>query len=161
MSIRKLSFDGWRATLNPEELTLLFLLKFRRTKGDFTYNSHEEHFAISKFLEEIIKSDTDQRWVDVAKNISVKKSGYASMQPPSDLDTPWVSYGVRLRWASKLSLKSDCMSMQPPSDLGTPQNQAQAEDVKTFWMNIDLEMTQSILEQKKAELELNIELSKA
>ncbi|CAI2175052.1 9440_t:CDS:2 [Funneliformis geosporum] len=129
MSVRKLSFYGWQTILHPEELTLLSLLKFRRTKSDFTYNSREEHFAISKFLEEIIKSGTDQRWVDAANNISVKKSDYVSMQPPSVLSTTRVSYGVRLRWASKCNMKSDYVSMQPPNDLSTPRVSYGAEFV--------------------------------
>ncbi|GBB97194.1 hypothetical protein RclHR1_29370002 [Rhizophagus clarus] len=69
---KKLSFDGWKTTLHYETLSLLSLLKFRRTKDDFTYSSRDEHFAISKFLEEIGNSSTDQRWAVAAKNTSVK-----------------------------------------------------------------------------------------
>jgi hypothetical protein len=53
----KLLFDEWETT-----------------KDDFTYNSCDEHFAISKFLNEIINSSTDQRWAITAKNISIKVS---------------------------------------------------------------------------------------
>ncbi|RHZ60195.1 hypothetical protein Glove_357g42 [Diversispora epigaea] len=79
----KLSFDGWQTALDPENFTLLSLLEFRRTKGDFTYDSCKEHFAISKFLEKI-ESDTNQRWAAAAENIS--KSDYVSMQPPKQLE---------------------------------------------------------------------------
>ena len=74
VNFRKLSFDGWETTLNPEILSLLSLLKFRRTKDDFTYNISDEHFAISKFLDEIVNSGTDQRWAVATKNISIKVS---------------------------------------------------------------------------------------
>ncbi|CAG8572782.1 24457_t:CDS:2 [Cetraspora pellucida] len=116
-----LSFDGWQTALKPENLTLLPLLSFRRTKDDFTYDSCKEHFAISKFLENLNFDTTDQQWVIAAESISVKQ-------------------------------------------------QVRSEEVKKFWLDIDLEKAESerklagiILEQKEIELkqkEVDIKLSK-
>ncbi|CAG8782681.1 3171_t:CDS:2, partial [Racocetra fulgida] len=89
---------------------------------DFTYDSCKEHFAISKFLENLKSETTDQRWITAAKNLSVKKSDYVLMQPPK----------------------------QPEYVL---------EEVKAFWLDVDLERAESerrlaeiILEQKEIEL---------
>ncbi|CAG8462094.1 2199_t:CDS:10, partial [Paraglomus occultum] len=62
-------FTGWQESLDPEELTLLSLLSFRRKKWDFSFSPCEEHFAITKFLESIPEIVTDKRWILAAERI--------------------------------------------------------------------------------------------
>jgi hypothetical protein len=69
-----LSFDNWETALDPKDLSLLSILKFRQTKDDFTYDIHGENFAISKFLTDIAQISTDTDWVSAANHVIVKAS---------------------------------------------------------------------------------------
>ncbi|CAG8632221.1 2453_t:CDS:2, partial [Paraglomus occultum] len=73
---RLLSFDGWETALDPKNISLLSILKFRQTKDDFIYDAHEENFAISKFLTDIAQTitDTDTEWVTAINLVTVKAS---------------------------------------------------------------------------------------
>ncbi|CAG8582247.1 4990_t:CDS:2 [Diversispora eburnea] len=48
--IKKLEdiFEGWEAALDPDSLSLLSFLSYRKTKDDFTYDRQIEHLSISK-----------------------------------------------------------------------------------------------------------------
>jgi hypothetical protein len=48
--------------LDPDNLSLLSILKFRKTKEDFSYDKHYEHFMISKFVLYVAKTTSDEKW---------------------------------------------------------------------------------------------------
>ncbi|RHZ52892.1 hypothetical protein Glove_456g20 [Diversispora epigaea] len=57
-----------------------------------------QHFAISKFLEKLIKSDTDQQWPKIFQNGKDLEVGLrVECNHLSNLSTPRVIYGIRLR----------------------------------------------------------------
>ncbi|CAG8678233.1 10935_t:CDS:10, partial [Ambispora leptoticha] len=156
-------FTGWQESLDPEKLTLLSLLSFRRKKSDFSFSVCEEHFAIAKFLESIPEIVTDKKWILDADRIDVKaskfiyymgeeigkESDYVSMQPPKRPDGPstsWASYGVRLRWApSPVFPHLSSLSMPWAT---------QAEEVKAFWIQVDIEKIETGKKLKEYEIEL-------
>ncbi|CAG8663170.1 2106_t:CDS:2, partial [Paraglomus occultum] len=142
--VKQRDFTGWQESLDSEKLTLLSLLSFRRTKSDFSFSACEEHFAITKFLESIPEIVTDKRWILAADRIKVnlhiyyggeeigKESDYVSMQPPKrpdGLSTPWASYGLVL-------------------------HEAQTEEVKAFWLRVNIEKIETEKKLKEYEIEL-------
>ncbi|CAG8605335.1 6734_t:CDS:10, partial [Scutellospora calospora] len=121
------------------------------TKDDFTYDSCKEHFAISKFLENLNSDTTDHQWVIAGENISVKE---------------YVSGGLHTTTKQQIFLLN-LYFFQTTSI----KQQVRSEEVKKFWLDIDLEKAESerklaviILEQKEIELkqkEIDIKLSQA
>ena len=61
-----LSFAGWDTALDPKQFSLLSILKFRKTKEDFTFNKCVEHTEIDKFVFQIANTTKDKRWNDAA-----------------------------------------------------------------------------------------------
>src|SRR5262245_24263778 len=59
------SLKTGNTALNPDTVSLLTILKFRRKKDDFSFDKHEEHLSISKFVEYVAKSETGRKWKDV------------------------------------------------------------------------------------------------
>ncbi|RGB22428.1 hypothetical protein C1646_748518 [Rhizophagus diaphanus] len=55
-------FEGWESALDPNSLSLLEILEFRRTKKDFSFDKWTEHFTISKFVSYVAKNTTNEKW---------------------------------------------------------------------------------------------------
>ncbi|CAG8612729.1 13546_t:CDS:2, partial [Ambispora leptoticha] len=180
VSIEQLEFEGWETDLDPESLSLISVLNFRRGKDDFSFDKHTEHLTISKFLSYVTTNTADERW---RKSTSVLIEALRAMA--------WLRIGLGMgyyiRWASSKSVWGwAIMSKQPPKwpDSGEPEyifqllfllnpyislkDQAQTEKVKAFWLEVDLEKSQklsnAILEKKKTELkqkDMDIKLTRA
>ncbi|CAI2194260.1 9813_t:CDS:10 [Funneliformis geosporum] len=58
-------FKGWENDLVPEDFSLLSILKFRKTKDDFSFNKKVEHTLISKFVS-YVAENADENWRKVA-----------------------------------------------------------------------------------------------
>lgn len=59
---RSATKSDWETALDPDTLSLLSILNFRKTKFDFTYDKRIEHLTISKFVSWIAESTTDKKW---------------------------------------------------------------------------------------------------
>ena len=79
-----LSFAGWETALHPKQFNLLSILKFRRTKDDFTYDKSAEHTEISKFVLHVASTEKNEEWKNAAcllgKNGMLKVSNIACSQ---------------------------------------------------------------------------------
>ncbi|CAI2189530.1 9638_t:CDS:10 [Funneliformis geosporum] len=65
-----LQFEGWEFALSTGQFNLISILKFRRTKDDFTYDKCVEHTEISKFVSYVAETTTDENWKKVASALS-------------------------------------------------------------------------------------------
>lgn len=63
-------FEGFEEHLDPDNLSLISILQFRRYQDDFTYSKLHEHALISKFLTRLSEMPN---WSEAA--LSLKKSG--------------------------------------------------------------------------------------
>ncbi|CAG8614276.1 9934_t:CDS:10 [Ambispora gerdemannii] len=170
-------FEGWETDLDPESLSLISVLNFRRGKDDFSFDKHTEHLTISKFLSYVTTNTADERW---RISTSVLNKTLRAMT--------WLRIGLGMgyyiRWASSKSVWGwAIMSKQPPkwpepeyifqllfllNSYISLKDQAQTENVKAFWLEVDLEISQklsnAILEKKKTELkqkDMDIKLTRA
>jgi len=66
------SFEGWKTSLEPENFNLISILKFRRTKDDFSFNKSVEHTHISKFVSHVATTE-ERKWREVASALNVSK----------------------------------------------------------------------------------------
>lgn len=62
-------FEGWKESLNPNELSLLSILRFRRMKKDFSFDKSIEHTAISTFLSNTLQTTEDETWKKAAHTL--------------------------------------------------------------------------------------------
>ena len=65
--------------MDPDTLSLLSILNFRRTKFDFTYDKQTEHSMIFKFVSWVAESTTNKKWenaTSVLRNGLLKASIY-------------------------------------------------------------------------------------
>ncbi|CAB4444325.1 unnamed protein product [Rhizophagus irregularis] len=58
-------FKGWENDLVPEDFSLLSILKFRKTKDDFSFNKKVEHTLVSKFVS-YVAENADENWKEAA-----------------------------------------------------------------------------------------------
>ncbi|CAG8593445.1 9041_t:CDS:2 [Ambispora leptoticha] len=65
----QLQFKGWETALDPENFTLLSILKFRQTRDDFSFNKSVEHTLISKFVSYVAET-ADKKWGKVASALN-------------------------------------------------------------------------------------------
>ena len=49
----------------PEDFSLLSILKFRKTKNDFSFNKKVEHTLVSKFVS-YVAENADENWREAA-----------------------------------------------------------------------------------------------
>jgi hypothetical protein len=66
----KREFKGWETELSPDNLNLLSILTFRRSKSDFSFDKMIEHTAISTFVSYVAKISKDKKWMKAASNLS-------------------------------------------------------------------------------------------
>ena len=60
-----LQFEGWQNDLDPDDFSLLSILKFRKKKDDFSFNRVVEHTIVSKFVS-FVAENADENWRKVA-----------------------------------------------------------------------------------------------
>ncbi|CAG8681964.1 385_t:CDS:2, partial [Funneliformis mosseae] len=128
-------FEGWEFALSPGQFNLISILKFRRTKDDFTYDKCAEHTEISKFVSYVAETTTDENWKKVASALS--EDGCSKHCQ--------ASYGGSLR--HRLMLRT--LFVRSPNDFPAPdvsffvskthnhfisQAPSTARDVKLFWI---------------------------
>ncbi|CAG8737819.1 9757_t:CDS:2, partial [Funneliformis mosseae] len=94
-------FEGWETALDPDTLSLLSILNFRKTKFDFTYDKRIEHLTISKFVSWIAEIDVwmqgiGRSWVIIPE------------QPPKQQAQ---GDGVRMFW-NNVELEVDTMKLK-------------------------------------------------
>ncbi|CAG8609118.1 5019_t:CDS:10 [Funneliformis mosseae] len=81
-----LRFEGWEATLSPEQFNLILILKFCHTKDDFTYDKSAEHTEITKFASYVAETTTDENWRKAALALSedekIKRRDWATLKQP-------------------------------------------------------------------------------
>ncbi|CAG8696059.1 16169_t:CDS:10, partial [Funneliformis caledonium] len=120
-------FEGYETALDPDNLSLLSNLKFRRTKKDFS-DKHCEHFTISKFVPYVAKITTDEKWKKATSDLSdgTLKASLSIIFKPLLVYKDREGVGLRL--------------------------QAQSEEVKSFWISIETEK----IEKENKLLELKI-----
>ncbi|RUP03058.1 hypothetical protein BC936DRAFT_140606 [Jimgerdemannia flammicorona] len=66
-------FEGWEVDLDPENFNLLSLLKFRQSKGDFSFKKSVEHTLISKFVS-YVEGSADEKWRKAASLLNETES---------------------------------------------------------------------------------------
>lgn len=71
-TIKGLSFGGWKTALDPDNLSVLSILNFRRMKEDFSGDKKTEYRVMSTFLSCIANSTGDERWRKAAAELSNK-----------------------------------------------------------------------------------------
>ncbi|CAG8520122.1 9050_t:CDS:2, partial [Paraglomus brasilianum] len=71
-------FRGWEVALDSDDFTLPSILKFRRTKKDFSSNKQVEHTAIAKFVSYVEETAVDEKWRKAASVFN--KSGELKRQ---------------------------------------------------------------------------------
>ncbi|CAG8593354.1 8239_t:CDS:10 [Acaulospora morrowiae] len=163
-------FEGYEDALDPNSLSLLSILKFRRTKDGFSFDKHYEHFTISRFMLYVAKITTDEKWKKATSvlsegtlkaslslylslllvNIEIgRELGYVSKQPPK-----WLGYASGWEWVNISGglLLSLCEGQRLIRLSAKSYIQAQSKEVKLFWTSVETEKVES----KNKLLELRI-----
>ncbi|CAG8522716.1 8946_t:CDS:2 [Cetraspora pellucida] len=148
-------FEGFEEHLDPNNLSLISILRFRRSKSDFTYSKLHEHALISKFLACISEIP---EWSEAA--LSLKKNGVIGKKLDFIVETTTKlpnlacgSYGcfpvgfiLSLHEVTKLFLL-----------LFSVKQQTQNEEVIIFWFEVDNEIAD--LKIKRSENQFVIDRS--
>ncbi|CAI2177722.1 13174_t:CDS:10 [Funneliformis geosporum] len=162
-------FEGWETLLDPENLSLIDILNFRRRKNDFSFDKHTEHLTISKFLSYVTKNTLDEKWkksTSILNEVLKARMGYYIRWASSSFVTKsiWSRAMCRCNHLSGLATRRARNGLLYP-------DQAKTENVIAFWLEADLEkieldqkISNAILEKKKTELkqkDVDIKLTRA
>ncbi|CAG8726847.1 4476_t:CDS:2 [Rhizophagus irregularis] len=134
-------FEGFEEHLDPDNLSLISILQFRRYQDDFTYSKLHEHALISKFLTRLSEMPN---WSEAA--LSLKKSGLLerswtlSNQPPS--------YPTMLGVVMD-ALRADNFLVQSFNHFIVIfiKQQTKNEEVTRFWIDLDNERMELEIKQ--------------
>ncbi|CAG8594142.1 46108_t:CDS:10 [Gigaspora margarita] len=140
--------------LDPENFNLLSILKFRRTKDNFTLNKSVEHTLISKFISYV--ATTNGKWGKVASALSKNEISKVKKGISEGIGKELGNTSQNNHLNSSATRQARLWGLSP---------QAQRECVKSFWNDVELEQLEenthiSEKELDKIEAEQEIQATK-
>ncbi|CAI2195006.1 17355_t:CDS:2, partial [Funneliformis geosporum] len=121
---------GWKTALEPENFNLISILKFRRTKDDFSLNKSVEHTRISKFVSQVANTE-ERKWSEVASDLNVSKV----MSLPVVLSSQARWEIVKSFW-DKIEFETSTQLMVKKVDQIEAEQQVQATNNASIQMNV-------------------------
>ncbi|CAI2193034.1 19694_t:CDS:2, partial [Funneliformis geosporum] len=83
-------FEGWESALDPNSLSLLEMLEFRRTKKDFSFDKWTEHFTISKPVSVYITLKRKTKWRGDREGVGLRAKNNHLSNPATCRAWEWI-----------------------------------------------------------------------
>ncbi|CAG8631890.1 114_t:CDS:2 [Rhizophagus irregularis] len=153
-------FKGWENDLVPEDFSLLSILKFRKTKDDFSFNKKVEHTLVSKFVS-YVAENADENWKEAA---FILKRALSVSIFKIFIDTKRLAMETSYELPPFLNVSPLIVLKQVIIDFNLFllfKCQTQWESTNSFWSNVELEKVEKdeqLLNRKMDQAEIQFGL---